>query len=389
MTPQAPSAVPSRTDGALRRAVLRASPVYELVPLERLTEEERAVLRGSADGDDLYGLLRPVGDSTVAPRSATPDLALLVLTLREPGPLPAFAARRLGDEAEEAIARLVLDGVLELEQAGSFVSGPGSLPGTAGPGEGGDAVAALSLAALRHAQSLVGVPEELLTLSLYCFGRRPFTPRLASRLPDEQAVAGFLRIAAVAAGTRWIESGTSAGDPWRMWRRRRPQARRGRGGASFKLYVAPVLEALPDTLAAVAECLGEIGGCEGFKVARDAAGLCRPDKLVAYFERLEDLHDASGRLGTLLRGTPAQPVPFSGGVDAGGLLSWGVDPSGGSQVARSWRLWLAGRLASYLVEARIAGGAGEPWRFALERIRLDGIDVESWTPSSTGWKGTR
>ncbi len=86
---------------------------------------------------------------------------------------------------------------------------------------------------------------------------------------------------------------------------------------------------------------------------------------------------------------PSQPVPFTGGVDAEGMLSWGVDPVGGLHAARSWRLWLAARLASYLVEARAAGDETEPWRFALDRIGLDGIDVSSWTPSSTGWKGTR
>ena len=77
----------------------------------------------------------------LAPRSATSDLALLLLTLRDPGPLPAFAAQRLGEEAEEAVARLVLDGVLELEQDGRFVSGrAGSADPTEAAGRG-DAVA--------------------------------------------------------------------------------------------------------------------------------------------------------------------------------------------------------------------------------------------------------
>jgi hypothetical protein len=124
-------------------------------------------------------------------------------------------------------------------------------------------------------------------------------------------------------------------------------------------------------------------------VAQKADGLCRPDKLVAYFQRLEDLHEAAARLAPLLRGVPSQPVPFTGGVDAAGLLSWGVDPADGLGTARSWRLWLAGRLACYLVEAKTAGSGTEPWRFALERIALDGISVSSWTPSSTGWTGAR
>jgi hypothetical protein len=365
--------------------VLRANPAYELVPLERLDALERAAVQTGEGDDELYGLLRPAPESGLAPRAATTDLALLVLTLREPGRLPEFAARALGDEAEQTVARLVLDGVLELERDGNFVSGERALDRLTTCAAPSTRVGELSLAALRHGQALDGLPEELLSFRLYCYGRRPLTPALRHALPDEEATAAFLRVDDGPVCALWTESGTKAGDHWRMLRRRRA----GRDGtASFKLYVAPALEAVPEALAHVAETLGE-RACEGFKVARDAAGLCRPDKLVAYFARLEDLHDAAAHLRPRLDGLPAQPVPFTGGVDPAGLLSWGVDPAAGVRDARSWRLWLATRLASYLVEGRAAGGEIEPWRFALERIRLDGIDTDSWAPVSSGWDGAR
>ncbi len=354
--------------------------------LDRLDADERAVVSEATDADEVYGLLRPVEGSSLTPRSATTDLALLLLTLREPGPLPSFATRRLGEDADETIARLVLDAVLEVERDGAFVSGPRALAASQSS-VARSRVGELSLAALEHAQQLEGLDETLLALRLYCFGRRPLTPALQARFPDERAVAAFLGVDRPSVRTGWGESGTKPGEPWRMWRRRRPQRR---GGASFKLYVAPALEAMPDALAAVARTLAEVGSCEGFKVAREVAGLARPDKLVAYFARLEDLHTAAAALAPLLRGLPSQPVPFTGAVDADGLLSWGVDPAAHQNGGRSWRLWLAGRLASYLVEGRVGGGgAEEPWRFALERVRLDGIDVESWAPASTGWDGTR
>jgi hypothetical protein len=390
VTASAPSAALDGADGATAwlssGATLRANPGYELVPLERLPTEERLLLRAAAEDEELYGLLRPADGSGLAPRSATTDLALLLLTLREPGTLPTFAARTLGDEAEETTARLVLDGVLEVEHDGGFVSGARALSPRDRPPPLSSRVGELSLAALRHAQALEGLPEELLTFRLYCFGRRPLTPALQNRLPDERGVARFLGVSRPQVRSGWVESGTKAGDAWRMFRHGRPS---GGQGASFKLYVAPTLEATPDALAAMAETVAELGVCEGFKVARDAAGLCRPDKLVAYFGRLEDLHAAATRLGPRLRGLPAQPVPFTGSVDSEGLLSWGVDPAARGHGARSWRLWLTGRLASYLVEGRTDDGSTEPWRFALERIRLDGIDVESWAPASTGWDGTR
>ena len=375
MTAAAPPSSLDRTDGAAAPR-LRANPLYELVPLERLSEAERRVLDGG--GEALYGLLRPADGSGLAPRSASTDLALLVLTLREPGPLPEFAARSLGGDASETTARLVLDGVLEVERDGRFVSGPAALEAAVDAPRGPGRVGELSLAALRHGQALEGLPEELLALRLYGFGRRPLTRALARGLPDEDAVARFLGPPAEG----WLESGTSRGEPWRMLRRGgAPHAR-----ASFKLYVAPALDALPEAFAALSESLD---ASAGFKVARDAAGLCRPDKLVAYFHRLEDLRAAAARLAPRLAGLPAQPVPFTGGIDAEGILSWGVDPQAGRDGARSWRLWLVSRLASSLVEARERAGGVEPWRFALERIRLDGIDVESWAPRSTAWDGSR
>ena len=393
MSHPAPPVALGRAGGAtavdVRGAILRASPGYELVPLERLEAPERAYLADPGDDDDdLYGLLRPAGTSQLAPRSASADLALLFLTLQSPGPLPDFAARRLGGAADETIARLVLDGVLELECAGGFVSGPAALSAPTRTVRAESRIAALSRAALEHGQSLSGLPAPLLAVRLYGFGRRPLTPALQERLSDARAVAGFLGADSPGLRARWVESGAGEGERWRMWRRPGPAA--PTSGGTFKLYVAPTLEAAPDSFAAVAGALADLPECTGFKVARDVAGLCRPDKLVAYFARLEDLHEAAVRLGPLVRGHPAQPVPFTGQVDADGLLSWGVDPARSRESGRSWRLWLVGRLAAYLVEAGSDGaGSAEPWRFALERIRLDGIDVESWAPESTGWNGTR
>ena len=166
------------------------TPTYELIPLERLADGEREVLAVNADADDLYGLLRPGPGSSLAPRSVTVDLALLLLTLRDPGPLPAFAAQRLGAEAEDASPGSCSTACSSSSRTGG--SSPGRA-GSAGPRTRparGDAVALLSLAALRHAQSLGDLPEAILTSCLYGFGRRPFTPSLASRLPNETAVGG-------------------------------------------------------------------------------------------------------------------------------------------------------------------------------------------------------
>jgi uncharacterized SAM-binding protein YcdF (DUF218 family) len=65
----------------------------------------------------------------------------------------------------------------------------------------------------------------------------------------------------------------------------------------------------------------------------------------------------------------------------------------------SWRLWLTHRLARALLAARAARASGpttgstagataaEPWQIALERLRLEGVSTETWTPGSgLGWQ---
>jgi hypothetical protein len=86
-------------------------------------------------------------------------------------------------------------------------------------------------------------------------------------------------------------------------------------------------------------------------------------------------------------------VPFTAEIAGGGLLSWGVDPPpavglgpAAGEGRMSWRLWLTHRLARALIAAVAAAEAMEPWRFAIERLRLEGIDTDSWTPGGGLWR---
>jgi hypothetical protein len=71
------------------------------------------------------------------------------------------------------------------------------------------------------------------------------------------------------------------------------------------------------------------------------------------------------------------------------LLSWGFDPppDKGALAWRereSWRLWVTNRLAIALVSAKRRGAAGiEPWQFALERLRLENVDTDTWAPTGS------
>jgi|HubBroStandDraft_3_1064219.scaffolds.fasta_scaffold03362_3 hypothetical protein len=389
---------------------LRANPAYRLVLFDRLESAERAALAGLADGPDFYGLLRPAAGFGLGVKSVCRETALLFLTLREPGPLPAYVRALYGSEAPRLVARLVADGILEIAGGGGFVSGAGALDllappavggigaaGTAGaagesqpaggdPAQGQPArgrLGALSLAALRYGARLALDDPFALSLRLYGYNTLPLTPDWQRRLPSAEQVEGFLGIAPGGPHRKLLDGNFGAAGrdgAWLSWNARAPGPRSGR--ATFKLYVSPRPEALPalagDLLAGLAAARPS-----AFKLGSAAAGLLRPDKIVAYFPSFEALAAAAEPLARRLAGAPVQGVPFTSEMAGDGLLSWGADPPAEPSFpgfdGESWRLWLTHRLARALVQARAAGD-GEPWRFALARLDLEGVDPVTWTP---------
>jgi hypothetical protein len=393
----------------------RANPGYELVLFDRLPPEERRALAGLEHDPELYGVLRP-GAPGLGLKSVDRETALLFLTLREPGPLPAYVRAAFGESAGRAIFRLVAEGVLEVEHGGAFLSGATALDrlraerGNPAAGAGRGRLAGLSIDALRHAQALALDDPLALSYRLYGFHRRPLTPGWKRRLPSPEAVQAYLGLGDGGAARRtlgagWVEQQTPRAGGWLSWQ---SVASIGGGGGrigggevpgaaapTWKLYISPTPEALPECFAAVLEALAAARSWQ-VKVGSDAAGLLRPDKLVAYFPSFERLAEAAGCLAGRLSGIAVHGVPFTAEAGGDGLLSWGVDPpaserplAGGRE---SWRLWLTHRLARALLAARAAGPtagatAAEPWQIALERLRLEGVSTETWTPGSgLGWQ---
>jgi hypothetical protein len=404
-----------RPVGGLLTLTLRANPLYELVLYDRLPAPQRAALAELAQDPGFYGVLRLREDGSAPPagpqalKSVDRDTALLFLTLREPGPLPSYVRAQLGEAAPRTVARLVADGVLGIESGGDFLSGPTALArlGDGGPGEpapGAGRIAALSAAALRYGQALALNDPSLLAWRLYSYNRQPLTPRWARLLPTPEAMARHLGIAPRGAHRKLLDRAWTPVEMagWLAWFARPRQGREpsdgaaGRaGGPTWKLYVSPRAEGLAEGFGAVLEALTAARATQ-FKVGSDANGLLRPDKIVAYFPSYERLAEAAASVLARLDGVPAQGVPFTAEIGGGGLLSWGVDPPddqrsvlGGGR--ESWRVWVAHRLAWALIAARPEDPEEktiEPWRFALERVRLDGVDTATWTPSAALWKET-
>jgi hypothetical protein len=365
----------------------RANPRYELILWDRLAPEERHAI---PEAPDLYGVLRPLeGAAALGAKAVDRETALLFLTLREPGALPAYVRSVLGEATGRTIARLVADGVLEVEADGAFVSGAAAFADQ-GRETGGGRLAGLSIAALQYGQALAIDDPLRLSYRLYGYNRRPLTPRWQRLLATPAAVQAHLGIGPGGANRPLLDRAWSPSPPseaWLSWRSRTVERETRDGGATWKLYISPVPEALADSFGAVLDALAA-GRAAQFKIGSGAPGLLRPDKIVAYFPDFERLARAAEAVSARLGGVPAQGVPFTSEIGGDGLLSWGVDPPASELAAwggrESWRLWLTHRLARALLAARSAEGL-EPWRFALERVRLEGIDTGSWTPAASLW----
>jgi hypothetical protein len=383
--------------GGLEEATFRANPRYELVLLDRLSAEERAYLGGLERETDLYGILRPRDGGGVRFRSACRDTALLFLTLREPGRLPAYVQVAAGEGWRRAVAELVLDDVLEIRVDGAFVSGADAYrwvcDDTPTP-VASARLARLSIDALRYAEALDIRDAGRLSARLYFYNRVPASPDWHRRFPTPEAVAqhlgiedGSVRSVLERQCVRMPSPGP--GEGWIMWRSRGAQPLPP-GSPLFKLYLSPDPSAAADAFKAAVGVLGDLPVVL-LKVGRDVHGLLRPDKIITYFRTREDVEAAGECLARDLGGIPAQGVPFTAEIAGDGLLSWGVDPPRTEsllawQERESWRLWLTNRLATALLAAQSGRPGGlAPWQFALERLRLLGVDPHSWTPLKTLW----
>lgn len=356
-----------------------------------MSPDEREALAPLRSDAGFYGILRPRERESNGVKSADRETALLFLTLTEPAPIPQYVTYASDPNVRRQVLRLVAEDVLQVDLGAGFVSGADAVnlyASNANAREGGT-ISALSRAALRYAQALPLQESGPLANRIYEYNRLPLTPRWRRLLSQSENHASYLGIAAGGPAARALSRGWHAlsfSSEWLAWGRRLPGPP-ATGGVTFKLYVSPTPEALANGgFAAVVSALSSTRAAQ-FKVGAGAAGLLRPDKLVAYFPDFETLAESVSRVRERLAGMPAHGVPFTAELGGNGLLSWGIDPPHAPGLARgsreSWRFWLARRLAQAMVSAR---GAREPWRFAMERLELEGIDTDTWTPQLSIFK---
>ncbi len=396
------TSAPAITNLDLSSARLRASAAYELVLFDRLAESEKQFLGAIAADPDCYGVLRPRADSSPSMKAVSRDTALLLFALREAGPLPRFAAQALGRDCANAIGRMILDGILEIEVDGAMVSGPNaaaSILGTSSVSDGDSSLAAISRRAIEYAASLhLENPLEL-SARLYAYNHIPASRRWRESLPQEDTTAHYLGLRdgppARALSGGWRPHPESP--VWISWSREgrvSGQTHRRESAVNYKLYVSPACDRLRETVQAIAESVAQ-SNAQQWKVGKGIHGLLRPDKMVVYFNQFADLQHVALKIISRLEGCPAHGVPFTAELAGAGLLSWGIDPAGDTSTlawlsGESWRGKLCDRLAMAIVQTGLQGRSApssetapirDSVQFALHRLRLEGIDTGTWTPA--------
>lgn len=301
----------------------------------------------------------------------------------------------LGERWQSVVGQMIFDGILEIEVNGKMLSGPAArhvvydeAPST----EQQSALTALSREGLEYGAALKTSDVTTLSARLYSYNCIAASRRWRRLFFDRGAVEAHLGITdarvAETLSRRWVRLSLETTHPaWMAWRSVVAEYP-GEAGLTYKLYVSPDCTELREAFVATVETLSNSAAFH-FKVGNGVYGLLRPDKIVAYFYELAGLQTTAARLLERLEGCAAHGVPFTAEIGGAGLLSWGVDPPPEEHAVpwldrESWRGRICNLLASALSQAKAAPHNGlSASQFALERARLEGIDTDTWTPTSS------
>jgi len=380
------------SDLANRR--LRASSSFVLLAFDELEPAVQQRLATLREDPDFFGILQPV-NALLPAKSVSKEAALLFLTLHRAQRIPTLLASIFGDDPCPLLG-LLADGVLEVEHGGAFLSGPAALrlfPTASRATPASHPASRLSSGAIACAASYEGLDAAALADKVYAFGRQPCTAEIRRRFARDVDLLAFLtpdRAVAELLSSGWASDSTDE-SPWLSWSTRRTTPRLG-----YKLYVSARLEAMPRVFAMAVHALKR-SGCVSFKIGRHGEGVCRPDKMVAYFASLEPLRACAGLIEADLLASDIAPasahgVPFTAPIDGAGFLTWGMDPPDLAHTPEalhlhSWRQWIAARVAVAVLSAKsVTSQLDVILSSVLQRVALDGIDPDTWAPTLSLWR---
>jgi hypothetical protein len=374
----------------------RSNPNYELITFENLAENEQSKLANLKQDPDFCAILFPK-KTGLTMKAVNYDTARLFQQMSKTGKLPDYLNEIDDITQNKPVIQLVLDNVLEMGSSKGFVSGIDAYSilyrnmDTSFKSDN-HIKNSLSVIALKYGQNLCLSDPIELSKRLYFYNRMPVSIAWKKELSTKEKVASYLGIS-VGGKSRTILT-----DYWNFYENTRNQnwfffyandQSRGRNSHNrYKIYISPhpkyLREVFYDTIRIFSK-----NNVSSFKVGNNIHGILRPDKLVAYFSSFNDLKSTSTELQEVLGRVPAHGVPFTAYLDNQGLISWGVDPPHNIKLlpwdGLSWRRWITNNLASSIIQASNSNCPLEPWEFALQRIKLEGIDPISWIPHTNIW----
>jgi hypothetical protein len=294
------------------------------------------------------------------------------------------------------VAWLVLQGALAVEVDGTFLSGAGAIGRISASGPSPRATTraggCLTRDALRHGAAFTARGVARVADALYGFGRLPNTAEWRRRVPTPDAVGRLLRLDAnrlrLTLDRYWQPSSAAGPASWRGWYRTERPPHDPVRSATHKLYAGVAPEVMADALGVAVGALASAPGVVACKVACTPAALLRPDRFVVYFASADALHEGADRLAREWGAVNGVGVPLTAHLEAGGGLSWGIDPPRGAHRSRaagaSWRAWVSRRLAALLVTARATGADGPAaGSFALDCLAASARDAVGGMPNES------
>jgi hypothetical protein len=387
-------------------SMIRLNPLFRIKPVDELTEAQRIGFRRVLSGKNVHSLLHAPREAKLSVKALNRELAELLTCLREPArvaDLPARFVERSGPELQRIIVRLILDGVLEVDSDGTFISGLEALNRVMSPPKPDAAdvtgetnfTRVVSGTALDFALASVYTHPRDLSWILYNFNRLPMHRIRRRLLHDESSVARFFDLDAEG---RWPGMPDSVRpippdrnedgeylpffQIWRSWRIGR--RRRGKEELGYKVYFSPLPGDAPAVFKIVRDRAAE-AGAHAMKTARVVSALLRPDKLIVYFTRISTALRFADSMLDATHPYRGQGVPFTYQTDPRSpLISVGVDPPGAFGIENSWRRYVTDRLA-LAIQGAHRSDAEDVRGYIRSYMNMFGVDVDEWRPVKRDW----
>jgi hypothetical protein len=391
----------------LHRA-FRLNPLFTVRPFDGLSERLKERLHVLLPHSDIAAVLHAPLGTGLPSKAVSKDLARLLTDLTTPRALADLlpqGATGIDAQQQEVIVQLVLDGILEVEVEGRFLSGVeavGSLvqarsaPACVGA-EAADenATQRLSRRAIEAALASPRTEPRDLAVLLYLYNRVALCEGWRRRLPDSDSLLRFLDLRADGS---WMNMSSTVVLPppvanearpeeafhayWLLWRLRPAATINGR--ISHKVYFSPRPDALPEVFRRVRDKACD-SGAGSMKVGRLLSAVLRPDKLIVYFAEHAPALVFARRMAEEFRHVPGQGTPFTHQVDpATAVVSLGVDPSPVHMPQSSWRVYISGKLGLAIQSARRCR-VDQPMEYIHRYMSLLGVDSRRWQPLPTDW----